>query len=204
MLTPKRIIGFVLRLVVIYGLLVIPWPGIKGAYAALYSAGANFAYKSVLAGGLVRFHPVEPPGAKYDTHIHYSNLASGAKSTFKTSSRDPAYLQTAFLVSLVLATTLSWRRRILASLYGLMLLHIAIYGKVLITVLYGASRHKVAILDPSPTWERVLVIANRFASQDVVMLLIIPVLIWFLVTFRAWDWMRSESTQVRPMNPQDA
>ncbi len=93
----RRIAGFFARLLLIYGLFVIPWPGVKAAYAAFFSRGANIALQSSVPGGRVRFRPVPPPAGKYDTYIHFFNKQSGARKSLRTSSRDPAYLQTACL-----------------------------------------------------------------------------------------------------------
>jgi|SRR3972149_774246 len=188
MLPFRRIAGFFCRLFLIYGFLVAPWPGINAGYAALFSAGGNQVFRSIVPGGSVRFHPVPPPAGKFDTHVHLANLRSGGTMMYKISSRDPAYLQTTLLTSLVLATPLPWRRRLWALLLGMILVNVAIVCKLLVTVLHGFSSTRVALLDPSPPWDKVLAVAYDFAVGDVVMLLMLPVFIWILVCFRQSDW----------------
>ncbi len=187
MLPPRRIAGFFCRLLVIYGLLVIPWPGIKAAYAALYSGSGNLFFGSLVSGGSVRFHPMSPPKGKFDTHIHLVNLRSAAKETVITSSRIPGYLPTAFLVSLVLATPLPWRRRLWALLCGLLLVNAGVVCKLFVTVLHRFSSTGLSLLAPAPLWKKLLRLANDFAEGDVVMLLMLPVFIWILVSFRGDD-----------------
>ena len=46
MLPFRRIAGFFARLAVIYALFVIPWPGIKTVYAALFRTGGNLVIPS--------------------------------------------------------------------------------------------------------------------------------------------------------------
>jgi hypothetical protein len=188
MLSFRRIGGFFGRVLLIYGLFVVSWAGIKADYAALYSGGWNLVFRSLIPGGSVRFHATPPPTGKHDTYIDFVNLRSGARGTLTTSSRDPAYLQTAFLVSLVLATPLPWRRRLWALVGGLILVHALIAGRLLVTVLHEFSRAQFSLLAPGPPWNKVLSVANRLAVGDVVMLLMLPVFIWILVCFRQSDW----------------
>lgn len=188
MLPFRRIAGFFCRLLVIYGLLVIPWPGVKAAYVALNSGGGNLIFRSLIPGGRVVFHPVPPPAGKFDTHIYFLNLQSGATGMVPTSGRDPAYVQTVFLVSLVLATPLPWRRRLWALLWGLILVNMAIACRLLICVLHEFSSARLSLLAPGPPWENLLQRAYDFTGGDVVMMLMLPVFIWILVSFRRDDY----------------
>ena len=188
MLPFRLIAGFFCRLLVIYALLAIPWPGIKAGYAAIFRAGGNLIFGSLVSGGSVHFHPMLEPQDKFDTHIHFVNLRSGEKKKLLTSSRNPGYLQTAFLVSLVLATPVPWRRRLWALLWGLIPLNMAIAGRLLVRVLYMFSSARLSLLAPGPPWENVLQRANDFAAGDVVMMLMLPVFIWILVSFRRDDF----------------
>lgn len=189
---PRLIGGFVVRLVVLYALFVIPWPGLKSGYARCYSAMATGAFHSLTPGGLVRFEAVSEPQKGYDVKMHLVNVQTGAEQIALTSSRDPAYFQTAFLAALILATPLSWRRRLMSLMAGMVLLHLAIFLKVLLTVLQGFTRDRVGLLHPEPPWDAVLSALTRVAVADIVSLLLIPVLIWVLVSFRQEDWERWE------------
>ncbi len=188
MLSRRLIGGFVLRLLPLYVLLVIPWPGLGPIYASCYSAAASLVFGSLIPGGSVRFERMPKPEKGYDTKVHFVNLSTGATISAISSSRDPAYFQTAFLVSLILATPLPWRRRLGSLLAGLALVHLAIFLKVLLTVLHGFSQDRVALLSPDAPWDTILSALTRVAVADIVSLLTIPVLIWILVSFRQADW----------------
>ncbi len=188
MLSRRLIVGFFLRLLPLYVLFVIPWPGLKQTYAHCYGAVATVVFGSLVPGGSVRFEPMSKPMKGYDVEMHLVNVGTDAKQAALVSSRDPAYFQTAFLVSLILATPLPWRRRLMSLLAGTALVHLAIFFKVLLTVLHGFSLDRVALLSPDPPWDTVLSALNRVAVADIVSLLTIPVMIWILVSFRQADW----------------
>ncbi len=191
----KQIAGFFVRLILVYGFLVAPWPGVKSGYATLYRSAATTLFRTMIPGGVVHFEPMSDPYRKFDTNIQFLNTRSGARQTAVTSSRDPAFFQTIFLISLVLATPLPWRRRGLAMAAGLALLHVFIFGKVLITLLYGFSRPQIALLAPAPIWKTMLSVANRVVVGDLLALLFVPLLIWVLVSF--WGVERSGWTTER-------
>ncbi len=187
---PKRriIVGFFLRLFLLYGFLVIPWSVVKACYGSFYRVAATDIFGSLIPGGTVRYERMSEPRGGYDTHIFYMNTRTGAWQTAVASSRDPAYFQTIFLISLVLATPVPWRRRGWALVAGLALVQGFIFLKVFVTLLYGFSRPQVAVLDPAPLLRLWLSAANRILVADLVALLLVPVFIWMLVTFRATDW----------------
>lgn len=184
----KQIAGFFVRLILVYGVLVAPWPGVKSGYASLYRSVATTVFRTMIPGGIVRFEPMSDPYRKFDTNIQFLNTRSGARQTAITSSRDPAFFQTIFLISLILATPLPWRRRGWAMVVGLMLLHVFIFGKVLITLLYGFTRPQMALFAPAPIWKTLLSVANRIVVGDLLALLFVPLLIWIVVSFREKEW----------------
>ncbi len=185
--SPRTIAGFFVRLFLVYGLLVVPWPELKAGYASLYRAVATAVFGSLIPGGAVRFEPMLDPYSKYDTDLHFLNTRSGARQRAAISTRDPAYFQTIFLVSLVLATPLPWRRRWWALVSGLTLVHGVIFCTVLVMLLYGFTRPQLALLAPGPPWGSLLSVAHRLAAGDTVGLLCVPVFIWILVAFRGAD-----------------
>ena len=183
----RRIAGFFARLVAIYALLVIAWPGIKTAYAVVYSAGGNLVFQTLMPWSSIRFHPRVDPTGQFDTRINFANKRTGAEGWILASSRNCGYLQTAFLVSLVLATSLPWRRRLWALLWGLILVNVAVACKLLVILLAGFS-HGGFLLKLPPAWEKVLEVGYHLASNDLASLWPVSVFIWILVSFRRTDW----------------
>ena len=184
----RRIAGFFVRLFVIYGLLAIPWPGLRLGYASLYCDVGNLIFGSFMPGGSVHFHPMIPPTVKNDTNIECANLETGALVTLITGSRNSAYLPTAFLVSLVLATPVPWQRRAWALLWGLMLMTVFVASCQLVCVLYAFNRPCLSLISVGPRWSQALETLFEAAQGDAVTWLAVAALIWVLVTFRRSDW----------------
>ena len=51
----KTIVGFFVRLSLLYALLVAPWPGLREAYVAAHASAANAFFRSAREHGTVRF-----------------------------------------------------------------------------------------------------------------------------------------------------
>jgi len=186
----RPLIGFVVRIGLLYVLMAWPWSIVGQAYASAYRGVCNACFSSLASGGSVHFQPISEPKRDYDSEIRFVNTRTGAKQLALTSSRDPAYYQTAFVIALVLATPLLWRRRLLALAASLVLVHMVILGKVFITLVHGLNREQVAVLHLSSGLERLVTLANREVVNDIVSLLMIPVVIWIVVMFFAGDWER--------------
>jgi len=191
--------GFFARLLLLYILLVIPWPGLKPTYARCYSSVATLVFGSLVPGGAVRFTPMPEPMKGYDVRMDLVNLRTSATQTAMVSSRDPAYFQTAFLVSLILATPLPWRRRLKSLVVGIVAVHAFMFLRVLLTILHGFARGRVGLLSPDPPWDTILSVLARVALADIVSLLMVPVLIWILITFRQADWERWAHADGNPL-----
>jgi len=186
----RPLIGFVVRVALLYMVMAWPWSIVTRAYASAYRSVCNACFSSMVSGGSVHFQPISEPKRDYDSEILFVNTRTGAKQLALASSRDPAYLQTAFVIALVLATPLPWRRRFLSLGASLVLVHLVILAKVCLTLVHGLNRGQVAVLHLSHGVERVVALANREAVNDIVSVLMIPVLIWMVVIFFAGDWER--------------
>lgn len=187
MWSSRRIAGFFARLAIIYGLFVIPWPGIKTGYAAFFRVSGTFFFESLIPGGSVRFEPAPNPTGRFDTVILCVNKRTGAEAEADASSRNSGYLQTALLISLVLATPLPWSRRVWALLWGLLLVNVAMACTTLVLLLRIFSSRGF-LLELTPFWDKILEVAFGLAMTDAVTLWPVSVLTWIVVSFRRSDW----------------
>jgi hypothetical protein len=199
MLPPKRIAGCFCRVALIYGLLVLPWPGVRAGYAAFFRAGGNLIFRSSIPGGSVRFRPAPRPKGPIDTHVQFADLRSGTTTAVMTSSQKPGYLSTALVLALVLATPLPWRRRLRALFWGLILISAFVACELLIIVLHVFSAARLSLFGPPPPWDKVLTVAHQVATSGVVTWFIFPVFVWGLVCFRKTDWAKWAQTD--PQSP---
>lgn len=190
MLPPKQIAARFCLVGLLYGLMVLPWPGVRAGYAAFFRAGGNGIYPSLIPGGTVKLHPLREPKGQLDTVMVLRNLRSSKERRFMTSSQKPGYLSTALVVALVLATPLPWRRRLWALLWGLILVTGFVACVTFVIVLYPFRAGGLALFGPPAPWDSVLAVCYTVATSSVVTWFIAPIFLWGLVCFQRSDWSR--------------
>ncbi len=184
----RSILGFSARLIVVYGLLLAPWPGINSSIASLYCSCGNAVFGSVAREGVVLFHPIKTPTATIDTHIHVRNLRTDGDYTVGVRGRNEAYLPLAVFVALALATPMPWRRRFGSLLLGLVAVVAVILGRHFVLVLFQCAHPSVGLLAPVYPWNMVLATGKILAADDIVMSMAASFLVWLVVCFRPREW----------------
>ena len=187
---PARVLGgFFLRFLVVFVLLMAPWPGVSEAYAAFFRAGGNFLFSKFGSDGRVRFLPLANPDEGRDTEVVLVNRRAGGEMRVVGGSRLQGYKPTAFVLALILATPVPWSRRWRAVVWGLVLVNAYVGLRVFAFLLAAFSGDStVALFSPGPVCRAILdffvwVLVVSFAGW-----LIVPLPIWALVTFRRSDW----------------
>ena len=178
--------AFVFRLLLFYGLLLIPWPGLNDAYAAVFRGAGNGLFASFGAHRAVRFKPVSEKPSKWDTDVYLIQRGTSKAWTINHNSRYTGYLPVAALLALVFATPVPWSRRWRALLVGLVLVNAFVVLRVAISLVYGFRGLELFIF--SPFWNRTLDLAYEAISVSVVAIFLVPAVIWILVTVRREDW----------------
>lgn len=185
----RTLAGFFVRFLVVFVLLMVPWPGLGAAYATFFRVSGNFLFSTFGSDGRVRFLPVANPEKERDTEVVLVNRGTGAEMRLAGGSRLQGYKPTAFVLALILATPIPWSRRWRAVVWGLMLVNVYVALRVGIFLLAAYSGDgAVALFTPGPVCRPVLdfllwVVVVSFAGW-----LILPLPIWALVTFRRSDW----------------
>lgn len=183
---PRVIAVFFLKLMLLYGILVVPWPGARSAYRAIFICGANVFAQSLVSGTSVNFKPAPDVSNKKDTHAVITIRSNLRRVTIRLSSQNPAYLMMAFFTSLALATPQP-RKRLFGSLaLGLLLVYVTVLFWLSILIAYEKLRidFESPTHVPSTTWDLIVVVARGCVADEVVMMLLVPVMIWILVCFR--------------------
>lgn len=190
----RQVIRFLCLFLLVYGLLMAPWPGLKAAYLELYKVGAVLVFKSFESIGVVRLD--EPTDAKYDMKIVFydrDQIGPDGKMVHLAfmhhSSRRTGYIFIAFLTALILATPIGWRRRGWALLWGMILLHGFIIFILAAWILRGFNSEAVSLLVLSPFWQRVLLLTVYVFVHNLTFGFVVCVFIWILVSFRREDWV---------------
>ena len=188
-MSPRRlVVVFLLQFVVIYGLLIVPWPGWRAGYERFFQGLAGTVLAREQGPAIVRFRPAEkPPRPEIDLEILFAQRteidAAGQAPTriLGLDTRGVGWVPTALLLALVAATPLPWRRRWRALLAGVVLVH----GYVLAVVacyLWNQSGGLVPV-----SFLLFWPLLGDFLEETFVGQMgssfVVPVLIWLLVVF---------------------
>jgi len=185
----KRVATFFLLCLVIYGLLMAPWPGVREAYAVCFQAAGSLLFGSFGTQNGVRFRPAPNNPAGWDTEVVMKNPASGATGTVLHCSRKMGYVPTVVLVSLVLATPLPWSRKGRALLWGLLVINAFVALRIALVLLRDLSQDDpLCLFELGPFMHRVLAWAIRALVMSPGSYYGFPVVLWILVTLRRRDW----------------
>jgi hypothetical protein len=187
------LVGFLCRFALIYGLLILPWPGWNELYGGYFRALGQMAFSREGEKRIVLFEP-------HELHHGFSSLntrmtlgnrdladssGNGRATSIDLDTRSIGWIPTALTVALILATPVPWRRRVWALLGGFVLIHCFILFS-LQTWIWDESPG-LSLTTPSPFWKEVVddleytLITQLGASFSV------PVLIWILATYRRED-----------------
>lgn len=192
MLPTKPIAKFFLRLVIIYMLLVAPWPGVREAYSSAYRWAASAVFGQFGASGGADFEPISKPFKNNDTEINTYNLRTGRPIALNYhDTRLTGYLLTAETLALILATPLAWSRKWKALLWGLVLVHLVIMFRITLLLLFNFTADSPnAVYHPAPFWRTFFQKAHTVVNIPPSFSFVAPIFIWIVATFRRQDLQR--------------
>jgi type IV secretory pathway TrbL component len=185
------IFAFLWRFVVVFGLLIAPWPGWNALYAQYFQGLGQMMFSSDDGKRFVNFGPVADKNSVLDTQITLGNReledSRGHAPVRSTGidSRSIGWVPTALTVALVAASPIPWRRRLVALASGLVLIHLFILFTVQTWIWNNASG--VSLLSLSAFWQNAADELNYALMTQIGASFSVPVVIWVLVTFRRQD-----------------
>lgn len=128
-----KVVGLPVRLALVYGLLMAPWPGWEDDYGKLFAKASAWLFESADPERRVRIAHVQPERGSYahmwkqDTVVSLkiagASVGDRQVPTFGTarSSRYTGYTPMALTIALVIAMPISWRRRMTALPWAVLL-----------------------------------------------------------------------------------
>lgn len=191
LLKRRPIARFFVYLAVVYGLLIIPWPGVNRAYMTFFRVAGNLVFHSIGPAGIVRFENESPPNDPWATKITFKNLRTGAEAHLDKCNARHGYLMCSLVTALIVATPVPWSRKWKSLLLGLFLANVILSLTMwlgLVNVFCG--RPPLGQYAPSPFWRSVLATALNILTLSPEVPFAVPVLIWPLVTLRPGDVRR--------------
>jgi hypothetical protein len=191
----RLILVFAGWFILIYGLLIAPWPGGKPVYASYFRGLGQLILQDNGSRRLLDFQPLDDPDRKwppnFDTAIILANrdlldaAGKGQRLMLAVDAWQMGWTPTAFLVALTLATPIPWRRRLWALFWG----WLWVQGFIVLTlgIFIWNESTRLALVMLTPFWKD---LANRL--EDLALAPVGPsffaaALIWILVTFRRQD-----------------
>lgn len=196
--------GFCVRFLIVFVLLMAPWPGVAAWYGSAFRIVNQVAFPSFGSTRVVRFLDLGnlkpgdlPPGAEAPPATHVLDTLVELRSRndpehigyMRTGSWQMGYRPTAFLIALVLATPIPWKRRTRALAWGFLVINLFVLARVGLTLLMGFSGESgVALIALSPWMRSCLDFVANFMVLEFEGDLVMPAVIWFVVTFRRGDW----------------
>ena len=188
----RPIVAFLCGFVLVYGLLIVAWPGFNEAYAAYLRELGRLAFVRNDSQRILRFDPAKQPARKnLTTRIIIGNRqqidgeGNFPATVLQVDTRLIGSMPTALVVALITATPIAWKRRAWALLWGVLCIHAYILFCLGIWIWNQSTNASLVTL--TPFWKAVAegleytLIVQQGASFAV------PVLIWLLVTFRRED-----------------
>ena len=195
MRSPRHVGRFLLGVVILYGLLIAPWPGVATWYAIGFRNVGNAVFGRFGDRGLVRFRPIGPDerlrrGTQdWDTEFMLEIRGQPGATGVWYNSWQAGYIPTALLASLVLCTPVPWKRRWWAFGWGMLLVNCFVLIRVGALILWKfRATDYPGLYAVSPGMEETLARLSNLVSLSPVTSCVVPVLLWMLLTPRRADW----------------
>lgn len=213
MLEPRRIVKFFLFATVLYAAFTWPWAAREAAFSRGFRAAANLVFSrfwfwpqgnvtflnlhsptlfedidAATPGTLpARIKPPEPKDVVQDTLMILQNRdVPGAFGLVRTSSRPIAYWPIAVVISLVLATPISWVRKLAGLLLGTLLASAFVALRVTIVLLstgFADGSKKFRLFSPGPWVRKALEGMDYVSADNPTFSFVAAVFIWLVVVF---------------------
>jgi len=200
----RRIIGgFFIGFALIDALLLATWLVIGPVYASAFRATSNIAFGSLGNRAVVDFHTASASDSD-TSEVSLTNTATHARVHQSINIRFLGYVPTAMVMSLVLATPISFRRRCRAVIWGLALVHLYIAARLWLTLLADFSGNSVvATFSLGEFGDGALAFLSGLLSTSIIGSYLGPIVIWIMVTFRRGDLelIMADKSETEPAAP---
>ncbi len=179
--------------ILVYAVLLYPWPGWKNVYSSYFRELGQIAFGREGAMSVVRFEPYfEQHGfSTLDARMILANSSQtdsnghGPVKMLDLDTRSIGWTPTVLTMALILATPIPWRRRAWALVWGFFWVNVFILFS-LQSWIWDASPG-LALFECSPFWQATLDNLEYTLLTQIGTSFSVPVLIWMLVCFRRED-----------------
>lgn len=193
---------FLLKAAILYGILALPFSFYDRLYGSFYRSMGKCFFENFGDGGVVKF--TEEQGI-FSTRILILNpakvRADGALygGTCNINTRYYGYVPTILLISLIIASPVPRKRKLIALAAGLILLYALILFKqwIILLTLCDQGGSDLGLITFNSFQLKLLRITSNIFYKSVSPVMYFTVVIWLLVTFRMEDF-KSLTETARP------
>ncbi len=202
MLSSKQVAGFALRFAFFYGVLMAPWPGLTETYGGFYRAIVQITVVSSDPQRSVvvrRYQPGKPLSASaMDTEILHRvpgtpGISRAGATRSIRSSRSTGYMPTALAFALMLASPMSWKRRVSGLAVAALMMTLFVAAMPAFQIYEAFEPERTHFLISQLPWLAApwRTIVHGFAQFSLWMgpYYLVPTLVWLLLAFEPEDWL---------------
>ncbi|NLO51510.1 MAG: hypothetical protein GX103_10190 [Bacteroidales bacterium] len=192
MISTKKILLSVAVFIVLYTLLLLPQLKINRLYAEYFCSVGNFLFEDFPRGGFVNLKTqTEKGGNDIALFLSRADWMEGTKIKGVTANKASdriGYLITAFFVALTLATPISWKRKLIAVVVGIVIVTTFVMLKMYIIILNSYTLVDWFGLYQEPTEKaRIQFWYEHFAASATYGYSFV-VVVWLALVLRKKDW----------------
>ena len=142
---------------------MVPWPGLHTTYSIIYRTFSASLFESFGSRVYARFHRTND--TEHDIKIIFFNSDRQPFRAVDLTSRHSGYIYTAFIIALILATPVSWKRKGLALFWGMIVIHCFLVIKMAVLILFVFSHLQSPQTAWNPFWHKVQGFLPRQTSR---------------------------------------
>jgi hypothetical protein len=187
----KTLLFFVLKAIIIYVLLTAPFSFYDEMYGNFYRSCGKLFFDRFHGNGIARF---TEGSEKKITRIDIGNItqldATGQLKTawVNTETRGFGYLPTVLMIALVIASPVSWRRKLIALLAGVSLVTLLVMFRLWLQIMYLCEQFPwLNLYQFGDTQKKIIEYVYQAIVIPINMALYFVIIVWLLVTFRKED-----------------
>lgn len=190
MLRDRPLTRFCVQVLLLYALLMAPWPGIAAGYELLYRGAAAILFGDFGSRGEAHFRAREHEAGGHDTSVTLVKRHDDRfiRKTITIGARYHGYAPTAVFLALAISTPIAWPRRWRLMLWGFLLVQIYVVMRLFLTLLEVFTDGELALWTPAPFWRAVVVRLTDLLAGSLVAGFVIPVFIWIGCLMWRGDW----------------
>ena len=176
----KPVVGFVLKVLILFAALVAPWPPLESACARASAGACELVLDSIDFGADVSCERLSAGGA-CDMTIRFRDPATGRANASSVYSGYVWRAPLAFFVALVLASAVPWRAAARAVVLGAQIVIAYVVAKLVVLSALAAGSEPVRTLDVAPGTIEWLRRAHGVLWQQPLLWYVPAVVAWGLV-----------------------